>query len=115
MPFLTVNTNVELNAAQKSVFLRDAAKFIADQLHKPIAYVIITYNYNPDMNFGGNNDSKGILAEIKSIGFPTDRVGFAKLLTEFLYTALQVDLSRINVEYIDLPVTSLSIGGRFLG
>ena len=115
MPFFIVNTNAELRTKNAQDFVEDAAKLIAQELHKPINYVVVQYNYNPHMSFGGYQDNYGALAELKSIGLP-ETTNLAKLLTEFLYDRLSnVELNNINIEFINMPVSTLAIGGRMMG
>lgn len=114
MPFLTVNTNVKLDSMQREMFLQDATEFVSKQLNKPKNYIIVTLNVNPDMCIGGDLGAPCILAEMRSVGFK-DKAGFARLLTEFLYTAIPADLDNINIEFTDLSAADVAIGGKLLG
>lgn len=112
MPFLTIHTNCKPQNAD--LFLQDAAQFIASELHKPISYVIVTLDYQPQMIFGGDKDIKSALVEMKSIGF-ADKKSLAKNLTLFLAQELEAESNFINIHFIDMPVQDLSIGGNLLG
>ena len=115
MPFFIVNTNAPLKTANAKAFVEDAATLIASELHKPISYVVVQYNYNPYISFGGYTENYGALAQIKSIGF-SNKNNLAKLLTEFLYDRLEnVELANINIEFVDMPASTLSIGGHLMG
>lgn len=50
MPFLIVHTNAEIKTRDKVRFVEDAAALVASELHKPISYVVVNYNYNPNMS-----------------------------------------------------------------
>ena len=114
MPFLTVHTNVKLDKLQKEMFLHEAVEFVAAQLSRPKNYIIVTLDSNPDICIGGDLGAPCILAEMKSVGFK-DKAGFARLLTEFLYTAIPADLNNINIEFTDLAAADVAIAGKLLG
>lgn len=115
MPFLIVHTNAEIKTRDKVRFVEDAAALVASELHKPISYVVVNYNYNPNMSFGGSTGKYGALVEMKSIGFG-NKSGLAKILAEFLNDRLEgLDLHSVNIEFVDMPASSLAIGGSLLG
>lgn len=112
MPFLTIHSNCKPENTE--IFLQDAAQFVASELHKPISYVIVTFDYQPQMIFGGNQDINSALVEVKSIGF-ADKKTLAKNLTDFLAKTLNADADYVNIHFIDMPAKDLSIGGNLLG
>lgn len=114
MPFLTINSNAKLAQEQIDNLVVEGAELVASELHKPISYVIVDYRYNPNMSFGGKKENIGVLAEMKSIGFG-NKAGLAKILTEFLYDRLKADLHNINIEFVDMPASTVAIGGNLLG
>lgn len=115
MPFFVVRTNTSLRGGNVEAFLSAASSLIASELHKPQKYVVVAYEHNPQMIFGDNPKTYGVLAEMKSVGF-ADKPGLARLLTEFLSDRLaNLDIDNINIEFVDMPASSLAIGGRMLG
>lgn len=112
MPFLTIHSNCKPQNTE--IFLQDAAQFVAAELHKPISYVIVTFDYQPQMIFGGDNEIKSALVEMKSIGF-ADEKSLAQKLTNFLARELDAEVDFINIHFIDMPAKDLSIGGNLLG
>ena len=112
MPFLTIHTNCKPQNTE--IFLQDAAQFVAAELHKPISYVIVTFDYQPQMIFGGDKEIKSALVEMKSIGF-ADEKSLAQKLTNFLARELDAEVDFINIHFIDMPAKDLSIGGNLLG
>lgn len=114
MPFLTIHTNATLASEKIESLLQEGANLIASELHKPMDYVVITLDNKHNMSFGGSSKNIGALVEMKSIGF-SDKTGLAKVLTEFLHDRLQADLPNINIEFIDMPASTLAIGGRLIG
>ncbi len=69
---------------------------------------------NKNMAFGGSSEDAGILAEMKSIGF-NNKSSLAKILTEFLFDCFVVELHNINIELVDMPASTVAIGGSLLG
>lgn len=112
MPFLTIHTNREVK--DSDAFLKEAAQFVAAELHKPISYVIVTLDYNPQMIFGGNPDIKSALVDMQSIGF-ANKGDWAAKLTDFLATKLQLEKSSLNILFTNISGSDLSIGGSMLG
>lgn len=112
MPFLTIHSNCKPQNTE--IFLQDAAQFVAAELHKPISYVIVTFDYQPQMIFGGDNEIKSALVEMKSIGF-ADEKSLAQKLTDFLARELDAEVDFINIHFIDMPAKDLSIGRNLLG
>lgn len=112
MPFLTVHTNCKAADAQK--FLAEATEFVATELHKPLSYIIVTYDYQENMLFGSKPEVKSALVEMKSIGF-ADKTALAQNLTTFLAQKLGAQADFINIHFIDMPAKDLSIGGHLLG
>ena len=114
MPFLIINSNAKLAQEQIDSLVVEGAELVASELRKPVSYVIVDYRYNPNMSFGGKKENVGVLAEMKSIGFG-NKPGLAKILTEFLYDRLKADLHNINIEFVDMPASTVAIGGNLLG
>lgn len=111
MPFLTIYTNSDVEDKQIAV---DAANLVATQLGKPLRYVVANVVYNADMSFDGNNQTKGALIEMKSIGFG-DKNSLAKQLTDLVANRMNVEPSFVNIWFVDMPANTVAIGGRLLG
>ncbi|MBE6445335.1 MAG: hypothetical protein E7019_04710 [Alphaproteobacteria bacterium] len=111
MPFLTIYTNSDIDDKQMSV---DAANLVANQLGKPVRYVVVNVIHNANMSFDGNNQTKGALIEMKSIGFG-DKNSLAKQLTDLVVSRIDVEPSFVNVWFVDMPANTVAIGGRLLG
>lgn len=112
MPFLTIHTNAEVEDSE--AFLKEAAQFVANELHKPISYVIVSLDYNPQMIFGGNPQIKSALVDMQSIGF-ANKADWAAKLTDFLSVKLLLDKSSLNILFTNISGADLSIGGSMLG
>ena len=112
MPFLTIHTNSDVKDSK--LFLNEVATFVAGELHKPINYVIADLKVNKNMVFGGDETIKSALVELKSVGFG-DKADLASKLTDFLADKLDASKSFINIHFVNMPASDLSIGGRMLG
>lgn len=116
MPFLIIHTNAVLKDNDMEQFLDAATDLLSEELRKPKGYIIVHYDYSKDISFGSRTDNKGALVELKSIGFGGRKADLAKILTEFLYDRLSgLDIKNINIEFVDMPASSLSIGGTLMG
>ena len=115
MPFLRVYTNAKLRDDNSSQFVERAAELLAEELGKPISYIVVNLTQNSSMSFAGKSDMKGILAYVESVGFK-NKENLIKLLTEFLYERFEnVELNNINIETVSLLASDVAIGGRLLG
>lgn len=115
MPFLNIHTNIKLENIHKERFLEEALDFVAKQLNKPIARIVINYMYNPDILFGPKREDLGVLVELKAIGFPDNMAKIATDFTNFFYEKLEADRDHIEIEFIDMPPSTLSIAGKLRG
>ncbi len=115
MPFLKVCTNAELKIS-KDEFVEKVAEMIATELGKPIGYVVVLLNKNDNMSFGGKLANKGILSYMESIGFGNKKeVLISKLTDYFANSFADVEMRNINIVAIDMPASTVAIGGNFLG
>lgn len=111
MPFLTIKTNattVNRDIAEK------AANLVAEHLHKPIRYVVVSIEANRFMAFNGSMDVKGALIEMKSIGFGNKSL-LAKALTKFAVDNFNVEENFVNIHFVDMPGHDVAIAGSLLG
>ncbi|MDD4556850.1 MAG: phenylpyruvate tautomerase MIF-related protein [Alphaproteobacteria bacterium] len=115
MPFLTIYTNSKIEGKEKADFLYDAVEFIASELQKPIERIILNLIKNSEMLFGTDKTSKGALVELKAIGFPQNKAEIALKLTKFLADRLEVEFEHVEIEFIDMPPSTLAIAGKLRG
>lgn len=67
MPFLKLNTNITLDAEQKSTMLSELSQRLSKETGKPERYVMIYLSENNTMLFAGSEAPLAYL-ECKSIG-----------------------------------------------
>ena len=104
MPFLTIHSNNKPKNTE--MFLQDAAQFVASELHKPISYVIVTLDYQPQMIFGGDKDITSALVEMKSNLLPK------KILSIFILLICRQKICPLAVIYSVKFILKLKIFKR---
>ena len=115
MPFLRVLTNAEISGGPDQL-AEKAARLIADELGKPISYVVVTIKQNRTMSFGGKIDNYGVLAYVDSIGFGSKKATLARKLTDFFIDNMPtVSPNNINIVLNDMPPADVAIGGNLMG
>ena len=111
MPFLTIKTNV--STVNRDI-VESAAALVAEQLHKPVRYVVVDVENNRFMAFDEKTDTLGVLMEMKSVGFG-DKAMLANVLTDFAVEKFGVEAGYVNIHFIDMPGSGVSVGGSLLG
>jgi len=81
--------------------LKKSSKLLAEILSKPEKYVMVSFEENPEMIFGGSDDPFFYI-ELKSIGLPRNRTKeISKRLCEFLTQETDIPASRMYIEFSD--------------
>ncbi len=111
MPFITISTNTE---NKNDNLCAEVAHLVAENLGKPIDYVVARICCGQDMAFGGTNKNKGALIEIKSVGF-SDKALLARKLTDVVVQHLKVEARFVNIEFVNLKAEDVSVNGGLLG
>lgn len=115
MPFLRVYSNAELTV-EHEVFVERAAALVAEELGKPIGYVVAALGRPQKMSFGGKCANAGVLAYLDSIGFGSRKAELVKKLNDFFEQSFSgVEVHNINIVLTDLPASAVAIGGSLLG
>lgn len=103
MPYLRIETNVELDQQQVDTLLGSASQAIAQQLGKPERYVMVEVVGGARLLFNGSRDPAAYV-ELKSIGLPESQTQpLSRFLCEFLQSQLKVAPDRVYIEFIDIP------------
>jgi len=101
MPYLLIQTNVDVPAEQKKAILQRASALTAEGLGKPETYVMTAFQGGLPMTFGGSPDP-AVYMELKSIGLPESRTGaLARMLCDFIEEVLKVPPDRVYIEFAD--------------
>ncbi|MGD0958398.1 MAG: phenylpyruvate tautomerase MIF-related protein [Methylomonas sp.] len=99
MPYIKLNTNVEISSQQSQQLLAELSKLAVQQTGKPERYVMVEVNGGKAMLFGGDGSPLAFL-ECKSIGLSAAQAkGLAEALTQSLAAALTIRPDRIYIEF----------------
>jgi len=84
MPYLKLQTNLELSNDRKKNILNDLVSLVSKELDKPEKYVMTIVQDGQIMHFGSADDPI-VYIEFRSIRFPEDKTkALAKSLSNFL-------------------------------
>ena len=99
MPFLKIQTNLNVAEADLGTLLSKASQTVAEILGKPEKYVVVSFETNPNMLFSGNSDPLAYL-ELKSINLPCDSTTrYSQSLCDLINDELGVSKDRIYIEF----------------
>ncbi|MBD9354567.1 phenylpyruvate tautomerase MIF-related protein [Methylomonas albis] len=103
MPFLKLNTNITLDAEQKSTMLSELSQLLSKETGKPERYVMIYLSENNTMLFAGSETPLAYL-ECKSIGLSHSQAkSLSTSICQLLNTRLSIPQDRIYIEFSDCP------------
>lgn len=103
MPYLSIQTNQPIPAAQHPALLQAASRAVADILGKPERYVMVALAPAVPMLFAGD-DTPAAYLTLKSIGLPEARCAeLSASLCELVEAQLQIPPARTYIEFIDAP------------
>ncbi|QWF70856.1 tautomerase family protein [Methylomonas paludis] len=115
MPFLNVNTNIKISAAEKPQLLKEVSTLIAQHTGKPESYVMVHLHDEQTMLFAGSQDPLAYL-ECKSIGLSKNQVqALTKTLSHYLSTSLKLNPARIYIEFSNAPAELWAWNGATFG
>lgn len=103
MPFLKLNTNINLTDEQTPQLLSELSKLIVKETGKPESYVMIEISGGRSMLFGGSDAPLAYL-ECKSIGLsPAQAKSIAASAPQLLEDKLKIARNRIYIEFSNAP------------
>lgn len=101
MPLLKIQTNVEIETAQRAALMRNASQRVAALLGKSEKYVMVSLETGAQMFFAGSAEPLAYL-ELKSIGLPQQRTSeMCAALCKLVGDELAVPGERVYVEFTD--------------
>jgi phenylpyruvate tautomerase PptA (4-oxalocrotonate tautomerase family) len=101
MPYLKLQTNVELSKESKTELLTDLIALISKELNKPEKYVMTLIQDSQVMLFGPSDEPLAYL-EFRSIRLPEDQTkALSKSLTNFIKSRLNIEDARIFIQFIN--------------
>ena len=115
MPYLTVKTNKELNAATADAFLKEISKAVAEALSKPEQYMMVSFEPRSQMLFGADNCPQAFV-EVRAINLPDDAGSMlSPIISDLLERHLGIPADRVYTNYISLPPTNWGMGEKTFG
>ena len=99
MPYLLLQTNVEIPLDGTETLLKSLSSAIAKALGKPENYVMVTLEGARPMLFAGSTEPTAYL-EIKSIGLPEATTpSLSRMLCGLIEQQLEINQERIYIEF----------------
>jgi phenylpyruvate tautomerase len=115
MPYLKLNTNIDIDNAEAPKLLSQLSQLIARETGKPERYVLVELNAGKPMLFGGNGNPLAYL-ECKNIGLSTRQAkSLSAELSRSLETALAIPPDRIYIEFSNCPAEFWGWNGSTFG
>lgn len=103
MPFVKIQTNVELDDARRETLLKTVSSLTAEELGKPERYVMVAIEATTPMLFAGSPDPTCYI-ELKSIGLPEAKTAeLSRALSLEIEKQLGVSKERLYIEFADAP------------
>lgn len=103
MPYLKLDTNLELDSKTTKELLSKSSAKLSSVLGKPESYVLVHINSGQTMMFAGSTDPLAYL-ELKSIGLLYDQApSLSALFCEFIAEELNIPANRVYIEFTDIP------------
>lgn len=103
MPYLKLQTNIEIDVATQKSLLKQLSSTVAELLGKSEKYVMVAVEAATPMLFGGD-DSPCAYLELKSLGLPEDQTTrFSESLCGTIGEMLNLPTSRIYIEFASPP------------
>ncbi len=103
MPFLKIQSNVNIDESRGKSLLAEASKQVAAGLGKPENYVMVALEAPRPMLFAGSDEPLAYL-ELKSIGLPESKTTeLSAMLCGLIEEQLGIPASRTYIEFADAP------------
>ena len=103
MPFVKIQSNVELSDAEQESLLKSISSLTSKELDKPERYVMVAIEPATQMLFAGTNEPACYL-ELKSIGLAEDKIpALSHVLCQEIETQLGITKDRIYIEFANAP------------
>ena len=115
MPYLLIQTNVELPGAKAEALLKAASRLLAEQLGKPEDYVMAGIAPVSRMIFAGTGEPTAFLS-LKSIGLPEGKLKpLSASLCNLLSEHMQISSDRVYIEFVNASAKYWGYDGGTFG
>ncbi|WP_455198697.1 phenylpyruvate tautomerase MIF-related protein [Kaarinaea lacus] len=99
MPYLKIQTNMDVDEEGRKSLLEKASSVVSEQLGKPESYVMVAIDPPRPMLFAGSDEPTAYL-ELKSIGLPAaNTTQISAALCDLITTELSIDKNRVYIEF----------------
>lgn len=99
MPFLSIETNVDVSGEQRAALLKRASAKAAEALGKPESYVMVSLAAGRPMLFAGSDAPLAYL-QLRSLGLPGEATGrLSATLCRFVEDELGIPSGRVYIEF----------------
>ncbi len=103
MPYLKVQTNMDLPMDTQQAVMQTLSRTVAAQLGKAERYVMVALETNTPMLFAGDDQALAYL-ELKSIGLPEEETArLSRSLCSAVNETLGIPGERIYIEFSNAP------------
>jgi phenylpyruvate tautomerase len=115
MPYLKLNTTLDVDNVKSPALLSQLSQLVAAQTGKPERYVLVELNAGKAMLFAGSAEPLAYL-ECKSIGLSAKQAkSLSAALSRLLETALAIPAERIYIEFSNCPAEFWGWNGSTFG
>ncbi len=114
MPFLRIQTNVDLGSEARTTIAGTSSRLVSELLGKPESFVQVQVQDNQALVFGGS-DEPNAFVELRSLGLPDDLNPLARRITESIEQQLGIASDRIFINFFDLPRAEWAWNGKTFG
>ncbi|WP_031485455.1 phenylpyruvate tautomerase MIF-related protein [Maridesulfovibrio frigidus] len=112
MPFIRVETNIEIDSDKAEGFVAGLSKFASAAIGKPEVYVTVMLHQNLSMVLSGKNEP-AVFVTIGSILLNKDNTAIlSEKFCAFMYEKLSISGTRVFIEFRDLERSMLGWDGR---
>lgn len=112
MPYLSIQTNINVGPDLHTTLLTKASQLIAEILGKPEDYVMVALQANTPMRFAGTDQATAFLA-LKSIRLPkAATTELSQKICAFIEENLRVPKNRIYIEFTNAEAALWGWDGR---
>ncbi len=103
MPYLNLNTNVDLDAEKSPALMSRLSKLLAQETAKPERYVMVEITAGKTMLFGGSAEPLAYV-ECKSIGLTSAQAkSLSAAIAHLLSAELSIAADRVYIEFSHCP------------
>ena len=112
MPYLTIQTNQQIDTPSAKQLMQQASKTVSETLGKSENYVMVALPPAVPMLFAGSDEPTAYL-EMKSIGLPQETTAsLSNVLCELVNQHLNIAKERIYIEFANAERSMWGWNGR---